>query len=86
MGGSIRASERIGAERGYRLVICLRHVPIAIFIRSDQDPTGQLLPALSALNCLKRRESREWRRDMEAQWNSAQRFEWSRVLQSGKPL
>jgi hypothetical protein len=79
VGGSIRAVEHLAIKRGFRLVWCLRIAPIAIFIRNDQDLAAYLLPAMSTRRCLERRKSSEWRRDMEGQWNSAQRFAWDRI-------
>jgi hypothetical protein len=79
VGASIRALEHLATKRGFRLVWCLRIAPIAIFIRNDQDSAASLLPAMSTRRCLERRESTTWRRDMEGQWNSAQRFPWDQI-------
>lgn len=78
VGASIAATVDTANNLGFRLVWCLRAAPIAIFLRSNEDPNHLLLPPVSLKSCLSRRRSAKWLLDMEAQWDRAQRFSWNK--------
>lgn len=78
-GASLAALVARGRSLGFRLVWCLSSSPIAVFLRDTEDSNGFLLPALLPEACLASRQSRTWRKDMEAQWHRAQLFEWTAV-------
>jgi hypothetical protein len=75
VGASVAAFVELGRRKGYRLAWCLRSAPIAIFVHIDEPFLPQITPA----DCLASRKSKVWQRDMEAQWQSAQRFSWTEV-------
>jgi hypothetical protein len=82
VGGSISALVSVALARGYRLIWCMRSAPIAFFERKPDDSNGMLdaatvLPSISTRACLSRRNSVSWRKDMEAQWQNAQRHTWT---------
>lgn len=73
LGASIAAAVAEGKKRGYGLVWCLKSAPIAIFA-VEREVEG-LLPVLDEGKCLSVRAGSgvNWRRDMEALWEDAQR-------------
>lgn len=75
-GGSIAAIASTAKKLGYRLIWCLRSAPIALFLKTIEDPHNLLFKTVRTKDCVSQRESPEWRLDMEAQWDYAQRFSW----------
>ncbi|KAI0559564.1 hypothetical protein FGB62_142g044 [Gracilaria domingensis] len=71
-GASLPALVRMAAKVRYRLIWCLRNEPIAIFIREEE---GHGIRTRSPNSCMAL--SAEWKRDAEAMWDLAQRYDWT---------
>lgn len=77
-GASIRALVQSARELHLRLAWCLSKFPIAIFVSEEGLRNDRLLPTLTEHECIaKRYQDPFFRRDMEVQWDYAQRFDWN---------
>ncbi|KAJ8903088.1 hypothetical protein NDN08_006403 [Rhodosorus marinus] len=75
IGASLPALIKLANSKGYRLFYCLSNTPIAVFVLDD--PTTQILKTLPAADCFRKKAlDPEWMKDMAAQWDEAQTFEW----------
>lgn len=78
-GYNLNALEQAAAKYGYRLVWCLRRMPIAVFIRDDEDDAHLFFPTLSVRSCFNHRASAPgFKPDVEALWDLAHGDLWHR--------
>lgn len=77
-GASLPALLKLAHAALYRLVWCLASAPVVILSDAHEsaDIPKDILPTLSARECLQLRDSESWRKDAERLWDDAQDYEW----------
>lgn len=78
VGGSLPAVLKFAHAASYRLVWCLASAPIVVLgdARISAGIPADILPTLSARECLQLRDSDTWRKDAERLWDDAQNYQW----------
>ena len=77
VGSSLSALMKAGVKTGHTLVHCSYSQPVAIFMQLNKDA---IVEGIDAEECFrKRKRSRRWRLDMQAQWDAAQDHNWRAV-------
>ena len=77
VGSSLSALMKAGVKTGHTLVHCSCSQPVAVFMQLDK---GAIDDGIDARECFRRRKrSRRWRLDMQAQWDAAQYHNWRAV-------
>lgn len=76
-GGSLSAMVRVGERVGYRLVWCMRSIPVAIFVDANGGVGDGVLKTRKVKECIG--NDIVWKRDAEAKWDLAQKYSWETV-------